>query len=142
MDEGFNSYMNILSRAHRNGEEPNLDGVGQRYGSLSGSEDEAPMMWIANYAGNGYGYQTYRKAPAMLSMLGSIVGDKAVQSAMSDYTKVWSFKHPSPWDYIFFMDLVGHMNDRKIVAALEDVKAHTTYLRVLGSYPMDPSLGN
>ncbi|MEO6223412.1 MAG: hypothetical protein ABIP90_09185, partial [Vicinamibacterales bacterium] len=27
-----------------------------------------------------------------------------VQRAMSDYAKVWSFKHPSPWDYVFFMN--------------------------------------
>jgi len=104
MDEGFNTYMNILSRAHRNNTEPNLDGLGQRYGRMSGSEDEAPLMWNANYAGNGYGYQTYRKTPLMLSMLGGIVGDKAVQKAMSEYTHTWSFKHPSPWDYIFFMN--------------------------------------
>jgi hypothetical protein len=23
---------------------------------------------------------------------------------MSEYTKAWAFKHPSPWDYIFFMN--------------------------------------
>ena len=104
MDEGFNSYMNILSRAHRESKKPNLDGLGQSYGRVSGSEDEATLMWNANYAGGGYGFQTYRKAPLMLSMLGGIVGDEAVQKAMSDYTKAWSFKHPSPWDYMFFMN--------------------------------------
>ncbi|WP_347924381.1 M1 family metallopeptidase [Pontimicrobium sp. SW4] len=104
MDEGFNSYMNILSGAHRRGELANLDGLGQSYGFQSGNEDEATMMWSANYAGNGYGYQTYRKAPLMLSMLGGIVGDEAVQKAMSNYTKAWAFKHPSPWDYIYFMN--------------------------------------
>ena len=40
----------------------------------------------------------------MLSMLGGIVGDDAVQRAMSEYAKAWAFKHPSPWDYIFFMN--------------------------------------
>lgn len=40
----------------------------------------------------------------MLSMLGGLVGDDAVINAMKDYTAVWSYKHPSPWDYIFFMD--------------------------------------
>ena len=40
----------------------------------------------------------------MLSMLGGIVGDAEVQRAMSEYTKAWSFKHPSPWDYINFMN--------------------------------------
>jgi hypothetical protein len=61
-------------------------------------------MWAANNAGAMYSFQTYGKAPLMLSMLGGIVGDAEVQRAMSDYTKAWSFKHPSPWDFIFFMD--------------------------------------
>jgi hypothetical protein len=104
MDEGFNQYMNILSRADSRAVAPNLNGLGQRYGQTSGDEDEPPMMWAANHAGSMYGFQTYTKAPLMLSMLGGIVGDKEVQRAMSEYTKVWSFKHPSPWDYIFFMN--------------------------------------
>ena len=62
------------------------------------------MMWNANNAGSMYGYQTYNKAPLMLSMLGGIAGDAAVQRAMSEYTKAWSFKHPSPGDFVFFMN--------------------------------------
>jgi hypothetical protein len=104
MDEGFNQYMNILSNADRAGRPPVLDGPGQRYGTTSGREDEAPMMWNANYAGPQYSFQTYSKAPLMLSMLGGIVGDAEVQRAMSEYTKTWAFKHPSPWDYLFFMN--------------------------------------
>ena len=104
MDEGFNQYMNILSGAARRGTAPNLNGLGQSYGRISGDEDEPPMMWVANQAGAMYGFQTYQKTPLMLSMLGGIVGDEAVQKAMSEYTKAWSFKHPSPWDYIFFMN--------------------------------------
>ena len=104
MDEGFNQYMNLLSRADSRGVAPSLDGLGQRYGQTSGDEDEPPMMWDANNAGSMYGFQTYSKTPLMLSMLGGIVGDEAVQRAMSEYSKVWSFKHPSPWDYMFFMN--------------------------------------
>jgi Peptidase family M1 domain len=103
MDEGFNTYMNILSRADRNGEKADLNGLGQSYGRMSGNEAEPTMMWVSNYGGDLYSYQTYRKAPLMLAMLGGIVGDDAVQKAMSDYTRVWSFKHPSPWDFAFFM---------------------------------------
>jgi len=103
MDEGFDQYMNILSAAHQRGEAPNLDGLGQRYGGISGDEGEPPMMWIANYAGPMYGFQTYAKTPLMLSMLGGIVGDSAVQRAISEYTETWRFKHPSPWDFTFFL---------------------------------------
>jgi len=104
MDEGFNQYMNILSDADASGAAPRLDGLGQSYGRTSGDENEPPMMWAANNAGSMYGFQTYAKTPLMLSMLGGIVGDAEVQRAMSEYAKTWAFKHPSPWDYIFFMD--------------------------------------
>ena len=104
MDEGFDQYMNILSRAHREGGEPNLNGRGQSSGAISGDEAEPPMMWIANYAGNFYGFQTYSKTPLMLSSLGGVVGDAEVQRAISEYTHAWAFKHPSPWDFVFFMN--------------------------------------
>jgi hypothetical protein len=104
MDEGFNSYMNILSRAHQQGRAPVLDSLGMRYGTISGNEQEPPLMWNANYGGPMYGFQAYQKAPLMLSMLGGIVGDSAVWRAMSDYTRAWLFKHPTPWDYAFFMN--------------------------------------
>ena len=103
MDEGFDRYMGILSRAHSQGAAPNLDGFGQTYGRISGSEMEGPLMWNANYGGPMYGFQAYQKAPLMLSMLGGIVGDTVVWDAMSAYAKAWRFKHPSPWDYAFFM---------------------------------------
>jgi hypothetical protein len=44
----------------------------------------------------------------MLSSLGGVVGDTAVQRAMSEYAKAWRFKHPSPWDYAFFMNNALH----------------------------------
>ena len=108
MDEGFNQYMNILSGADRQHQPPRLDGVGQAYGRFSGNENEPPMMWDANRAGPMYSFQTYSKAPMMLSMLGGVVGDTAVWRAMSEYAHAWRFKHPSPWDYMFFMDNALH----------------------------------
>jgi hypothetical protein len=86
------------------GEAPDLDVLGQRYGATSGDEREAPLMWDANYGGPMYSFQAYSKAPLMLSMLGGIVGDTAVWRAMSGYADAWKFKHPSPWDYAYFMN--------------------------------------
>jgi len=105
MDEGFNQYMNILSAADSRKEAPVLDGEGQKYGRTSGNEAEPPMMWNANYGGpQYYGFTTYSKTPLMLSMLGGIVGDSAVQRAHREWANAWLFKHPSPWDYMFFMN--------------------------------------
>ena len=103
MDEGFNSYMNILSGAHSRKRAPSLDGRGQSYGRRAGDESEGPMMWSANYGGAQYGFVTYQKVPMMLSMLGGIVGDERVQAGIKEYARTWLFKHPSPWDFAFFM---------------------------------------
>jgi hypothetical protein len=111
MDEGFNQYMNILSGADRSKTAPVLDGRGLSYGAVSGDEAEPPMMWNANYAGpQRYSFTTYSKTPLMLSMLGGIVGDSAVQRAHSEWAKAWRFKHPSPWDYMFFMNNALHQD--------------------------------
>ena len=108
MDEGFNQYMNILSRQDRQNQPANLDGLGQSYANVSGDEREAPLMWNENYGGPLYSYAAYGKAPPMLSMLGGVVGDTAVWRAMSAYAQTWRFKHPSPWDYAFFMSNALH----------------------------------
>ena len=104
MDEGFNQYMNVLSGADRARTPANLDRLGQSYGLTSGSESEPPMMWNANFAGPSYSFTTYGKTPLMLSMLGGIVGDSAVQRAHREWATAWMFRHPSPWDYVFFMN--------------------------------------
>jgi len=108
MDEGFNQYMNILSDADHAHQPPKLDSLGMFYGRISGNELEPPLMWDENYAGPLYGFAAYGKAPMMLSALGGVVGDTAVQRAMSEYAKAWRFKHPSPWDYAFFMSNALH----------------------------------
>ncbi len=104
MDEGFNQYMNILSAADAAGRSAVLDGEGQKYGRMAGTESEPIMMWNANYGGSSYGYTTYSKAPLMLSMLGAIVGDSAFQRAQREWANVWLFKQASPWDWMFFMN--------------------------------------
>lgn len=40
------------------------------------------------------------------------------------------------WEYIFFLDLVGHVEDAPIVDAIEDLRTHCHFLKVLGSYPI------
>ncbi len=40
------------------------------------------------------------------------------------------------WDYIFFVDLQGHMEDEKVKKALEKLEPQCLFLKVLGSYPV------
>lgn len=41
----------------------------------------------------------------------------------------------SPWQYRFYLDLEGHAASEPVRAALEELKAVTTEVRVLGTYP-------
>lgn len=38
------------------------------------------------------------------------------------------------WEYVFFVDLLGHINDPKVQAALKHIEPHCVFVRVLGSY--------
>jgi len=39
------------------------------------------------------------------------------------------------WEYYFFVDVEGHVDEKKVVAALAEVKEHCLQLTVLGSFP-------
>jgi chorismate mutase/prephenate dehydratase len=39
------------------------------------------------------------------------------------------------WDYVFFIDIEGHVEDPHIAAALAELRKRTSLYRVLGSYP-------
>ncbi|MEW6571665.1 MAG: prephenate dehydratase [Nitrospirota bacterium] len=39
------------------------------------------------------------------------------------------------WEYIFFVDMEGHIEDKKVRKALESIKENCLYLKILGSYP-------
>lgn len=41
------------------------------------------------------------------------------------------------WEYIFFVDMEGHVEDKKVRKAMEDIKDICLYLKHLGSYPID-----
>ncbi len=43
-----------------------------------------------------------------------------------------------PWEYVFYVDFDGHADDAEVRDALGDLRGHTTFLRVLGSYPRTP----
>jgi len=39
------------------------------------------------------------------------------------------------WEYIFFVDMEGHVEDKTVKKAIDEVKRECLYLKVLGSYP-------
>ncbi|MDR2925786.1 MAG: prephenate dehydratase [Azoarcus sp.] len=46
---------------------------------------------------------------------------------------------PAPggmWEYVFYIDLIGHRNDAPVAAALAELNGRAGFLKVLGSYPV------
>lgn len=41
------------------------------------------------------------------------------------------------WEYVFYVEVSGHITDRPLVAALEGVKAEVKMLKILGSFPLE-----
>ena len=39
------------------------------------------------------------------------------------------------WEYYFFIDCDGHVQDRKVAKAIAQLEQECSYLKVLGSYP-------
>jgi chorismate mutase/prephenate dehydratase len=39
------------------------------------------------------------------------------------------------WEYFFFVDCDGHFDDTRVAKAIDDLKKHCTFVKVLGSYP-------
>ncbi len=39
------------------------------------------------------------------------------------------------WSYIFYVDIEGHISDKKVQEALKDIEKYTVFLKILGSYP-------
>lgn len=39
------------------------------------------------------------------------------------------------WEYVFFLDLDGHIVEKKVYDAVEELKRHCVFLKIVGSYP-------
>jgi chorismate mutase/prephenate dehydratase len=81
-------------------------------------------------------FSVTHKAGALVEVLGIF------QRYDINMTKIES--HPSPtksWEYSFFVDLEGHVQDESLAAALEEARKHTRQLEVLGSFPVAVSAG-
>ena len=40
-----------------------------------------------------------------------------------------------PWEYFFFLDFVGHVEERRVQRALTELERSCIFVKVLGSYP-------
>ena len=40
-----------------------------------------------------------------------------------------------PWEYLFFVDFEGHVQDKTVNCVIDAVRKRSLFLKVLGSYP-------
>ena len=73
---------------------------------------------------------------------------KVVESFAKNYVSLRRFEsRPArtnrvhAWEYLFYIDLEGHINDTKVKKALDDVKENSVFFKNLGSYPLFEKLG-
>ncbi|MFB3880037.1 MAG: prephenate dehydratase [Armatimonadota bacterium] len=92
--------------------------IGQTAAAPSGADKTSLLFSVPHRAG------------ALYSALG------VFDSHQTNMTFIQS--HPTkqtPWEYMFFVDVQGHERDPGLAQALQELRAHTLVLRVLGSYP-------
>ena len=59
-----------------------------------------------------------------------------LSDARLNMTKLESRPRPgTPWEYLFYLDLEGNIEDPSTQAAIEELKKESTFLKVLGTYP-------
>ncbi|MDE1825298.1 MAG: prephenate dehydratase [Candidatus Micrarchaeota archaeon] len=52
-------------------------------------------------------------------------------------TRIESMPAPGkPWEYLFYIDIEGHNHDNRIGDALDDLAERSSWVKILGSYPM------
>ena len=100
--------------------------------------------YVGKYVGIGQNSKKSKKIKSKTSILFTV---KHVPGALfralksfSDYkinlTKIESRPIKGKlWEYAFFVDFQGHVNDKKVKAALKKLKENCIELKILGSYP-------
>lgn len=46
------------------------------------------------------------------------------------------------WDYVFFLDMEGHIEDKNLKRSIEKIQKYTTTIKILGSYPKGETRSN
>ena len=104
MDEGFTSYISdhaMDAIYNKNKDIPNL-GAYNGYLYLATSGEEKPQTTHADrYETNmAYSITAYNKGSVFLSQLGYVIGKDNLNNTLKQYFSEWSFKHPTPNDFI------------------------------------------
>jgi chorismate mutase/prephenate dehydratase len=92
--------------------------IGRKEGGKTGADKTSIMFAIKDAPG------------ALYKML------KPFASAGINLTKIESrpLKRKA-WEYIFFLDMDGHIKDKKIKESIEELEGRCSFIKILGSYP-------
>ena len=92
--------------------------IGKSFGSRTG-DDKTSLLFSVKH-----------KAGSLHAALGSLKKYKL------NMTKIESRPNRlKAWEYLFFVDIEGHVEDKKVQKALRDLDRHCILLAILGSYP-------
>ena len=155
MDEGFTSYISNMAMNELMEEEKENPNAGsyRSYNYIAISNKEQPQTTQADrYSTNmGYGIAAYSKGAVFLSQLGYVIGKENLDKTLLRYYKEWSFKHPTPNDFIrvaekvsgaeldwYLMDWTQTTNtiDYGIKEVLSEDTETKVFLERLGLMPM------
>ena len=106
MDEGLNSYMEMLAELDYDKDFPITRGYPKNIvGYMSGDQSRiAPIMSkgdnVYSFGNNAYG----KPATALWILRETIMGKELFDHAFKTYAKRWKFKHPSPADFFRTME--------------------------------------
>jgi len=104
MDEGFTEYICTMAEVYvmNIDEKKYFERAYKRYVRYALSGFEQPQSTHADrYEYNAaYGTSSYVKGAIFLRQLKYIIGEKAFRKTLHDYFNSWSFKHPTPNDFI------------------------------------------
>lgn len=92
--------------------------IGKSFGNLTGDDKTSILFAVKHQAGS------------LHNALGSL------KKYNLNMTKIES--RPSrqkAWEYLFFVDVEGHVQDKNVSCALRDLNKHCLLLTILGSYP-------
>lgn len=106
-----------------------------------GIEDQSLNTTRFLVIGEGEGQPTGRDKTSLLFATPDTPGalHQALQSFADRGVNMMKIEsHPVKerlWEYLFFVDVAGHVMDEEMKLCLEDLRRKTSFLKILGSYP-------
>ena len=109
MDEGFNTFINILSsEAFNKGEYKEVPSVSGMANYVFGEKMDGMLNGADVLQQQNLGVAAYFKPGMMLYVLrNEVLGAERFDRALKEYVHRWAFKHPTPWDFFHTMENVA-----------------------------------